>query len=311
MKPPKQAHAPWILGSRVLPCAWVTTEQLIADTRLLAESLPADIGCVIGMARSGLIAATYLACQLHVPLACVTETGHITIGGGCRARNMRWLAGRPLVLDDTLCSGRTMLAVQGILRAAYPETEILQAVIYSARLDIPCLTYVVRHYPTTHYLEWNYFNSSLVRDAAFDFDGILCHDISAEDDDDGPRYLHAIRHARALAFPRRNVLPAIITARMNRYRRDTVEWMQRYGIKTRTLRMGPWKSLKERNQPDEVVAWKAAQFASLSAKLFVESDWRQAGPIAKLAGKPVLCPAAKMIFLASSPQTCHMGCLHQ
>jgi hypoxanthine phosphoribosyltransferase len=284
------------LAPSVPATAWITTERLLGDTRILASALPAELDGIVGMARSGLLPATWLACHLHVPLAAVSESGHISVGGGWRSRKFHRQYAQVLLVDDTVCSGRTMKSILPILEAAYPSARILTAAIYSSNMTVPWLNYAVRYYPSTHYLEWNFFNSQPFMQCASDMDGIFCTDIRPEHDDDGPKYLRAIREAVPLYIARRVPVKCIITARLERYRLDTEAWLMRHGVRVESLIMGPWATLTARNRRNEVVRWKAYEFARSGLETFVESDPRQAPAIAKLAKKPVICPAAKTIY---------------
>jgi hypothetical protein len=109
---------------------------------------------------------------------------------------------------------------------------------------------------------------------ASDLDGIFCPDIFAEDDDDGPRYLAAIRRALPIQRPNRRPIPLIVTARLEKYRAETEVWLRRVGIRWQRLIMGPWETLRQRNQgwPENVVRLTCEAYLASGLKLFVESD---------------------------------------
>src|SRR5690606_15176720 len=98
----------------------------------------------------------------------------------------------------------------------------------------------VRDLPWPHLLEWNLFNSVLSPSMAVDFDGILCHDCPPQDDDDGPRYARFLREVQPLYVMRKTVVQLIVTARLEKYRPQTLDWLARHGIAVKTLVMGPW-----------------------------------------------------------------------
>jgi uncharacterized HAD superfamily protein len=159
------------------------------------------------------------------------------------------------------------------------------------------LDYVACSYGGLHYLEWNLFNCGHVDPAlgcglASDLDGIFCPDIAAEDDDDGPRYLAAIRNALPIQRPNRRPVPVIVTARLEKYRSETEAWFRRVGIRWQRLVMGPWQSLRERNQgwPGNVIQLKSEAYLASGFNLFVESDPFLARRIHERTSKPVLCP---------------------
>lgn len=275
---------------------FVTTARLTQDAARLAALLPPSINGVVGVARSGLIPAGVLAMIRHVPLFAANRQGYV-VPCGC---GWRLGAARPgktiLLVDDTVCGGTTLREVRPWVRAAFPGAEILTAAIYCPEHRRDLVDFVAEPIDAPHYLEWNYFNSSMIHKAALDCDGILCDDCPAQADDDGPRYLEFIRNVRPKYLPRREPVSAIVTARLEKYRLQTVDWLSHWGVRSNRLIMYPG-TMRERNQPGEIVRWKAQQYRDLPLAMFVESDPRQAPEIARLAGKPCMCPAAERIFV--------------
>jgi hypothetical protein len=276
---------------------WVTTADLIRDTYRLSRKLPPDVDIVVGMARSGLMPAALLASHLHLPLYAASSEHVVPVGGGWRPTMLRPRRKRVLLVDDTVCTGTTMGIVTPWVRVAFPQATVETAAVYATPETAHLLTYLFEQLPLPHYLEWNFFNSGYISAAAFDLDGLLFEDIAPEDDDDGPRYVAAIQAQRPLHLPRRQPIPAIVTARLEKYRDMTVDQLQRYGIAVVKLLMGPWKDSEERDwRSYAVVQWKAEQYTNSPLTLFVESDPRQAESIANFTGKPVLCPTAGRVF---------------
>jgi len=201
-----------------------------------------------------------------------------------------------LVIDDTSCTGRALRLTLPAVRNVYPNAELLTAAVYCTGAQATVLNFYGKTLQLPHYLEWNFFNSGYVETAAFDFDGIFCQDILPQDDDDGERYVAALENAIPKWLPRQQPVPYIVTARMEKYRGVTMAWLQRYGVRVNNLIMGPWTTLAERRHPWGVADWKAKQYASLRARLFVESSAGQARVIAKATRRPVLCPEAETVF---------------
>jgi hypothetical protein len=103
----------------------------------------------------------------------------------------------------------------------------------------------------------------------------------------------------ALHRPRRIPLKAIITARLERWREPTTEWLDRMGIKYQRLIMWPGTDPAARWHDHAAAKWKAAEYAKLDdARIYVESDPHQAKIIAEASGKSVLCPTAGGIVRA-------------
>jgi uncharacterized HAD superfamily protein len=88
----------------------------------------------------------------------------------------------------------------------------------------------------------------------------------------------------------------IVTARLEKWRDLTEQWLARNRVRVRELVMGPWKDLEHRSRPGQVAQFKAQEYAQRTASLFVESDPGQAETITGISGKPVICPAAGKVF---------------
>lgn len=278
---------------------FISTAQLWEDVKTLVSSLPPDVSLVIGVARSGLNAATMIAMLLHRPLSILRQsTGDLIDGGnGWRlSGNTGAEAGRVVVVDDTVMTGNSLAAIQPIVRGVHPES--LFAAVYVNPLARHQPDLWAADLPWPHLLEWNLFNSVLSPHCAVDFDGILCHDCPPGDDDDGPRYAKFLEQVLPLYYVRKTTIPLIVTARLEKYRPQTLAWLARHGMRVDQLVMGPWRTNAQRARAD-VAAFKAEHYAAFLQKrhhvrppLFIESDSRQAQRIAELARGIVVCPAA-------------------
>jgi hypothetical protein len=161
----------------------------------------------------------------------------------------------------------------------------------------------VRDLPWPHFLEWNLFNSLMLDSSALDFDGILCKDCIPQDDDDGPRYSKWLKNVEPLYLVRKQSIPLIVTARLEKYREPTLQWMKNWGITCNNLVMGPWKNNAERTF-DKIINLKSEYYRKFinkgrgkhCSRFFIESNLFQSQEIAKLSGGIVICPSAKRCF---------------
>lgn len=279
------------------PLSFVTTEKMITASHLLTAYLPPDIDAIVGIARSGLIPASFLACHYHVPLYSVSDGNVIDCGHGTRYTNKHVPEpAKVLLMDDTVFAGRTMKKVLPIVREAFPKSHIIKAAVYATPQAKHIVDYFACELAEPHYLEWNIFNGWPGQNAIYDMDGILCRDIAPENDDDGERYLYALKNASPKFLPRRRPIAMVVTARLERYRNITLSWLDQHRIKVDKLVMGPWRTLAERNRPMEVSKFKAKVYSETQYELFIESCPIQAKEIAKLTGRRVLCPDAGRVF---------------
>lgn len=282
---------------------YVTSEDLVRDTLSLIPRLPPNITAVYGSARSGLVPATLLAEMLHLPLNVVRNRQGDTVPASHGWRLLEGVPKRPgkiLVVDDTVMTGNSLLRVKQLL-GDIPGQKIFST-IYCNPESVTKPDLWARDLPWPHLLEWNLFNSVLLDSFALDFDGILCHDCPVQDDDDGERYLQFLREVPPLHLVRKRPIRLIVTARLEKYRTETLEWLARWRIGAKQLVMGPWHTKAERMRHD-IAGWKAEQIkrflrrsGGIKPKMFIESDPRQAERIAKLTGGLVVCPAARRCF---------------
>lgn len=277
---------------------FVTMARLMEDCRALASLLPADTSRIIGVARSGLCAATMVAMLLHRPIDILRQSRRDLIegGNGWRLSRAGRLDGPVVVIDDTVMTGNSFKDIMPIVRQTHPRALAAAVYVNPAANLKPDLW--VRDLPWPHILEWNVFNSVMSPHIATDFDGILCHDCSREDDDNGPRYDTFLRTVKPLYLSRKEPIPLIVTARLERYRAQTVEWLHRHGVRFISLQMGQWQDPRYRSL-DEVVKHKAYHYRhflkqnhAIKPPMFVESCPIQAERIAKQSGGLVVCPAA-------------------
>ena len=280
---------------------FITSAQLAADSLALAGALPPNVSRIIGIARSGLVPASMIAQIQHRPLSIYNpETGDMhDTGRGWRTEGAEIPAGPACIVDDNVMTGQSLRTARVALQARFPQ--LLTAAVYCNKNAATKPDFCVQTIGWPVFLEWNLFNSVYEESLALDFDGILCHDCDAADDDDGPRYLKFIREARPLYYVRRKMIPLIVTARLEKYRAETLAWLDRHGMAVSRLVMHPAAMLADR-QRDDVAAYKAAHYREFAGKkhfhppLFIESDHRQAERIAKLSGHLSACPAASRCF---------------
>lgn len=294
-RPPNPSPPP-ILETPGRP-AWIDDQALAAAAVRLAQLLPPTVGLVAAVPRSGYPLAALVALHRHLPLAEIhphASLRHCQTGyryhTGPRDSNRGGLSA-VAVIDDTVASGTAMATLAPAL-AALRATG--RAVYTAVGFCNPELTHAVDFHAQTlalpHFLAWNFWNSCHAENVATDFDGILCPDYPGAADDEGPAYLAHVTNAPALAWPGRRPLAAIVTARLEKYRPQTVAWLRRHDIRHDRLIMAPHRTAAERSAHLNPGHFKAAWYAESQAALFVESCPHQAATIAQLTGRPVLCP---------------------
>ena len=262
--------------------------------------LPRDVDLVVGIPRSGLLAANILALHLNLPL---TDPVGLLEGkvfdAGHRYRLSRGDTAQPsprferqlniLVIDDSVCTGTQLERVRQQIAAA----EVAHNIRYAAVYVVPGAENKVDFYcgvlPMPRCFEWNIMHHAIVMsNSCIDIDGVLCRDPTDDENDDGACYERFLGTAEALLVPTVSV-GWLVTCRLEKYRELTEHWLAQHGVKYRSLIMMDLPDKESRVRSKSHVAFKTGVYRKTGAELFIESSLGQAVEIARLAGKNVLC----------------------
>lgn len=287
--------------SRDFPQRFISSKQFQDDVLTLLGQIPSDVTAIVGIARSGVSVASQLAMYLHLPLY-ILRPGEDIIGAsnGWRLskRSDPVKEGRALVVDDTVMSGKSLIDAKPIVGEHFKNAIYGAVYVNPLSSFLPDIWAVDLYWP--HLLEWNLFNSILSTSLVLDFDGILCQDCPILDDDDGPRYSKFLKEAVPLYLPRKEPIPLIVTARLEKYRIPTVSWLNRYGVKFDKLIMF---EDGERTEPNVAMfkskhykEWASAHSPKYELPFFIESNDYIAKLIAMDSKLSVICPQTAKIY---------------
>ncbi|WP_206430506.1 phosphoribosyltransferase family protein [Sphingomonas sp. ABOLG] len=255
--------------------------------------LPRDIDLVVGIPRSGLLAANLISLALNLPLADLDGflEGRILSAGSTRRRPGFDRAAdqfkRVLIVDDSILSGAAMREAREKIARAGQSHRCIFCTVYGPEEDVVDVDFVMERVPRPRVFQWNFMNHKVLERACLDIDGVLCFDPTRDENDDGPNYVEFLTNARPLMVPGRRVAH-LVTSRLERYRPETEAWLAARGIEYGKLWMLDVPTAEERRRRGAHGAFKAQVYAGLDAQLFIESEERQAIEIARLSGKPVL-----------------------
>lgn len=268
---------------------WITNGELVQDTLTL---IPRLVGyqSIIAVARSGLTPATILAQMLHLPLYILRQTPGdiIHAGHGWRLHGRQIELAKPLLVDDTIGSGVSLRRALEVATAQGVTCDT--CVIYQHPKAELQATHCARYLPNPHVLEWNVGNSPYSDRIVWDMDGLICEDCPPECDDDGGRYLDWLRSVQPRCLTRRSRI-TIATGRREKWRAETLAWLDRYGVRA-DLRM----HADGDRTFESIVSHKAricAEFPDTAPHghdhsiAMLESDPHQAPAIERLVGRPV------------------------
>ncbi|MCC9601460.1 hypothetical protein LOC67_12965 [Stieleria sp. JC731] len=261
------------------------------------HTIPADVDLVVGIPRSGLIPASIIGLALNKPIADLAgflENRRFASGTSRKADsrfpNSVYESKHVLVVDDSIGTGHSLANVKDrIKNSNIPDSiKITYAVAYAAPATKDQVDIAFEVVKMPRIFDWNIFHVH-AQDICFDIDGVLCHDPSVEQNDDGPKYREFLSNATPLIQPH-GKLGYLVTSRLEKYRSDTEQWMKASGIEFGELHMLNLDSAEERRRTQAHVAFKAKTYQRLSgARLFIESEVDQAKRIAQLSGKKVYC----------------------
>lgn len=279
--------------------------DLARDIATNLWKVPRDIDLVIGIPRSGLMAASILALQLNKrfcdirafvenrPLA----TGHTRRPDGefTHPHDAR----RVLVLDDSVDSGSSIAAARAELAPLAAGRELVFGAVYVHTHSAGHVELALERVEMPRVFAWNLFHRVELQNFCVDIDGVLCGDPSGAENDDGQRYAAFLANARPMARPSYPI-GHLVSSRLERYRQHTVDWLDAHGIRFNHLHLLDLPSAAERRRQGCHARFKAEVYRSLEeSTLFIESEPAQAAEIARLSGKPVLDYANQRIVPAT------------
>lgn len=265
--------------------------DLARDISANLQKIP-PIDAVVGIPKSGLIPAIMIAQIRNIRVHGLDEFLFVF-----SARSGKRNFTKPgeekaqiLVVDDSVNTGAELTRTREKLAHLSTEFDFHFCAVYGTDPANPVepADIVLTHVHQPRVFQWNYRNHISAEHALFDLDGVLCFDPTDEQNDDGEAYLDFLANAAPLTIPAK-VISAIVTSRLEKYRAQTEDWLERNGVRYRELIMLDLPSAAERRRRRAHGPFKADIYKGREEFIFVESNWKQAQHIAKAADKPVIC----------------------
>lgn len=269
------------------------------------SKIPHDVDLIVGIPRSGMLVASIIAAQLNKPLTDIEgyiNNGEYSVGltTNISVKPSKEIK-KVLVVEDSVLLGTSITAIkkrisdsglnvfrEHVYYAAY-ISEIYNAEkhidIFAEKLD-------------NRIFEWNLMHHYLLKNMCFDIDGVLCEDPTNEENDDGEQYISFLKNARPKFVPTKRI-GYLVTSRLEKYRKETEYWLNKYGIEYDHLLMSQYATAEERRRKGTHAVDKALVYRHLpDTILFVESDQWQAQDIARRTLKPVFCTGNQHYYTA-------------
>jgi uncharacterized HAD superfamily protein len=266
-----------------------TYSDILLDIKQNIHKLPSNIDLVVGIPRSGMIPAYMIGFALNIKVCSLDEfINQIDISHG--ERLLKQTASNILIVDDSMDTGASMARVKKQIAALEHLYEnIFFAAIYVTNEAKHLIDIWFSILPMPRVFQWNYLNHNFVTRSCFDIDGVLCVDPGEEENDDGEKYLGFIRNAKPLYIPHYTI-HALVTTRLEKYRKETEEWLRQHNVQYERLFMLDLPSKEERIRLNIHAKYKAEIYEHLTnTVLFYESSKTQAREIALLTQKAVFC----------------------
>lgn len=264
------------------------------------SKVPLGTDLIVGVPRSGLLAANLLALHLNLPFADVEGfiDGRILQSGSRMKSYIKPFEDYKniLIIEDSVWSGKSIREVKDKLAGLYPNKKITYAAVFAAPESTDKIDIYFDICPGPRIFEWNMMHHDLLENCCVDIDGVLCKDPTEEENDDGPNYEHFLANVDPFFRPTRTI-GVIVTNRLERYRPQTEAWLAKHNIKYNKLVMLDLPTKEARQKANNYGGFKASVYLKYDSWLFIESSIWQAQQIANISGKSVYCvDARKMVF---------------
>lgn len=269
--------------------------DLNADTRRFAQQNSLDVDLIVGIPRSGLLAANILCLYLDVPMTDVDrlcEGKLIDTGARCEGDLSFHDLDSVLVVDDSVKSGSQMTDTRNRLEEREFPFDVQYGAIYISPKGHKYVDYWGDVVASPRVFEWNIVHHPVLKYSCMDIDGVLCRDPTPEENDDGERYRKFLSEVKPNIVPNQRI-DYLVTCRLEKYRSETEKWLDTHGIEYNTLVMMDMPTKEARQERGNHAQYKANVYDSTDASLFIESDQRQAAEITRRTNKPVFCYETK------------------
>jgi uncharacterized HAD superfamily protein len=279
-----------------------SVSDLFSTVRRQQHKLPRDIDLVVGVPRSGLLAANVVSLLLHRPLTDLSSflDGRVYGGFSRRFAHASQNAGdfkSVLIVDDSIGTGSTMRKIRSQIQELNFKHKFKYVSVYGKHQNYTEVDIVLESVPGPIMFEWNVMDHLALNTVCVDLEGVLCCDPTEAQDDDGENYLEFLTTAVALKVPRYKI-NSIVTARLERYRPQTESWLQRNGVQYDELCMLDLPSAVERRKMRGIDAeFKSEVYAKKKdCLLFIERSIGRARIIRERTGKSVLAYEDMIFF---------------
>ena len=265
-----------------LPYHYTPMVQVVADVMNWTVSLGSDFDTVVAIPRSGMIVGSIIATTFGKPLA-----DPYTFANGRRWITKHALRHRAdvdfyksiLLVDDGLGEGTQMQKSEAMIRELIPDIKIIKAVLYCTSENREL---VDRYYKEISLNEYNQYQYNILhassKSLACDMDGVLCEEYPVYPTEE--EYIDWMKTVKPYKIPIYEI-DCIITARPEKYRDITENWLKNHNVR--------YKRLYMIKGSEDIASFKTSILLKEKPYTYWESDPGLSRSIAKKTGIPTLC----------------------
>ncbi len=265
--------------------------QMNDTIRSYLPKLPWIPEVICGIHKSGMLAASLFSAHLNVPVLPFRSLHANTkwVYAGARSsippdqqHTYMMEARKILVVEDAATTGNTIRAEQRSLNLdLLPKHKLFYVVVYGAKPEFGEVHDVIEVVKQKRLFEWNWNNHTILKHSAVAMEGLLCH--PPEPGLSTPEYVEYVKNAKPFILPKKGV-GVIVSGRSENFRRDTVQWLKRHGVKFGKLVM----PASDVGAPQNTQTFKKLQYIKLTElSMFVEPDHDTAMMIHGTTNRPV------------------------
>jgi hypoxanthine phosphoribosyltransferase len=295
---------------------WLNLREVnedIADLVSVVKKVFHSFDVVVGIPRAGMMIASQIAEVYGKPLS----STDMLLEGKYWWRNQEFdftanhAEYKPvdiktaLIVDDTAASGDHMKKAYRQLKEIHPHIDFKKIALYATPVSEENLDLYCKSISTVHLMETNfaiYGKCTPPYSIAMDMDGVLCEDCPIEVAKDDVKYAKFLKEAKPyLKFLFK--INYIVTARLERYRKETEEWLKKNEVNYGKLIMQPDNGNANAGRlGTDHAKWKASILKTLpEGTNFYESSTEQAKRIHELTGIQVLATDNMVMYGQRNP----------
>ena len=263
--------------------------QLNNDILKNIIKFPKDIDLIVGIPRSGMLPANLLALYMNKPYTDIESflEGKVYAcgfrGNFIKEKNVKKI----LVIDDSVSSGTAMQKAKDKLKGL--NYNFIFAAIYARTQTKNKINIFCEIIDGLRVFEWNMFHHrGILASSCLDIDGVLCRDPTPEENDDGEKYHRFLLTAEPKFIPTVKI-KTLISCRLEKYRNETMFWLNKHGIEYNNLIMLNLPNAEERRKWNKYGEYKGNEYKKDGYIFFIESSLNEAKKIKEISNKTVFC----------------------